>query len=80
MEQTIVEEVVEVCPYCDEENVYNNIDVVGQDYVATCHNCHQDIMLCSECMNADDNPGQYCNWSRENGCFRHPKFDSLKEE
>ena len=73
MEQKrIVEEAVETCPYCGEENVYNNIDVVGQDYVAQCKNCHQDIMLCDECLNAEDNPGQRCDWSPKNGCFRHP--------
>lgn len=80
MEQTIVEEVAELCPYCGEENIYHNIDVVGQNYVVTCHNCHQDMLLCGECIDADDNPEQFCDWSQENGCFRHPKFDSLKEK
>lgn len=66
-------EAVECCPHCGCENVYPNWDVKKQGYVAKCKGCGEDIMLCDECLNADDNPGQKCDWSKENGCFRCPK-------
>lgn len=68
-------EAVEVCPHCERENVYPNWDVKTQSYVAICQECGKEIMLCDECLHADDNPGQKCNWCEEKGCFRHPKKD-----
>lgn len=68
-------EAVEVCPHCECENVYQNWDVSKQGYVVICQGCGKEIMLCDECLHADDNPGQKCNWSKEKGCFRHPKED-----
>ena len=66
-------EAVECCPHCDCENVYPNWDVKTQGYVAKCKGCGEDILLCDECLHADDNPGQKCDWSKERGCFRYPK-------
>ena len=43
-------EAVEVCPFCEQENVYPNWDVEKQGYVARCHHCGKLIMLCDECM------------------------------
>lgn len=64
---------VECCPHCGYENIYLNWNVKTQGYVAKCKSCGKNIMLCDECMNADDNPMQKCDWSPENGCFRCPK-------
>lgn len=68
-------EITEVCPHCDEENNYMQYECNG--YVTTCKNCGRQIMLCSECMVADDNECNKCDWHEEviNGkkygvCFR----------
>lgn len=73
-------EAVECCPHCECENVYSNWDVKKQGYVAKCKGCGENIMLCDECLNADDNPGQKCDWSEENGCFRCPKKQEAERE
>ena len=48
MNTTIQTEAVEVCPFCDQENVYPNWDVNKQGYVARCQHCGKLIMLCDE--------------------------------
>lgn len=58
-------EAVEMCPYCEAENVYRNWDVEKQGYVATCKTCGWQMFLCDECRHADDNPGMKCDWRRE---------------
>ena len=66
-------EAVEVCPYCDNENVYKDYDVIRNGYIATCQHCGKQIFLCDECLHAKDNPSQMCDWRMENGvstCFR----------
>ena len=66
-------EAVEVCPYCMSENVYPNWDVEKQGYIAKCKHCNEQIFLCDECLHAEDNPGQKCDWyETEFGgeCFR----------
>ena len=73
-------EAVECCPHCECENVYPNWDVKTQGYVAKCKGCGKDIMLCDECLNADDNPGQKCDWSEEKGCFRCTKKQETERE
>ncbi len=55
-------ETVEVCPHCECENVFSNWDCKTQGYIATCWQCGKQIMLCDECLHADDNPYQYCDW------------------
>lgn len=58
-------EAVEMCPYCEAENVYRNWDAEKQGYVATCHSCGKKIFLCDECKHADDNPSGRCDWHGE---------------
>ena len=68
-------ESVEVCPYCDNENVYPMRDVNVSGYVAVCEHCGAEIMLCDECYHSDDNQGQKCDWcaTKYGGkCFRGP--------
>ena len=65
----MIAEVIECCPHCDHENVLVR-DVEKDGYVAVCKNCGEKIMLCSECMRADDNPNRYCDWDEIAGCFR----------
>lgn len=55
-------ECVEVCPHCDCENVFKNYDAVANNYKATCWNCGAIIMLCDECLHADDNKSMRCDW------------------
>lgn len=66
-------EIVEVCPHCDSEIVMQwSVEYLG--YKAFCPVCGGRLMLCDECFHADDNPGQYCDWSRETDtCFRRKK-------
>lgn len=73
----IIDKVVETCPFCDADNSYSNWDCKQNGYIATCQKCGEQIMLCSECLQAGDNPGQICDWHEEmrNGkrcgvCFR----------
>lgn len=76
--ENILTEAVEVCPYCEGENVYPNWDVKTQGYIAKCQHCGEEIMLCDECLHADDNPGKFCDWHEatnlknyvESICFR----------
>ena len=64
-------ETVEVCPFCEQENVYLNWDVGEQGYVARCHHCGKLIMLCDECMH-DEGSCIKCDWTEEHNCFRAP--------
>lgn len=66
----MITEVVEVCPHCDTENVFV-WDVEEEGYKAFCPRCGKEMMLCDECMHADDNQGQACDWSGKDGCFRN---------
>lgn len=61
-------EVVEVCPHCDEENVYPANMIEEGNYIAVCQDCGRKIFLCDECLNADDNEGQDCDWHKEGNC------------
>ena len=66
-------EAVEMCPHCENENVYPMWDVEVKGYVAICSDCGQQIFLCDECMHSEDNPGRRCDWcATECGgkCFR----------
>lgn len=67
-------EAVEVCPHCVSENVFPNWDVQKQGYVAKCQHCGEEIMLCDECLHADDNECRRCDWHESSDgtghCFR----------
>ena len=55
-------EAVETCPCCGSENVYPDWQAEKQGYVAVCENCGVEIMLCNECLHADDNQARRCDW------------------
>ena len=70
-------ECIETCPHCDCDNIFSNYDPVANGYKAICWNCGATIMLCDECLHADDNLSQKCDWhgTYKNGkcygkCFR----------
>ena len=60
-------EVVEVCPECGAENVMM-WDVEKEGYVAYCPHCGSKMMLCDECLHADD--AKVCDWCACRGCYR----------
>ncbi|MCC2255559.1 hypothetical protein LKD70_14235 [Ruminococcus sp. CLA-AA-H200] len=75
--EIVITEAVEACPYCMQENVFPNYDVEKQGYIVQCKHCGGQMMLCDECLHADDNPTSQCDWHEEvrNGlsfgvCFR----------
>lgn len=53
-------EAVEVCPACEAENTYPNHDVEKDGYKVRCKSCGREIMLCDECMHADND--RFCDW------------------
>lgn len=71
-------EAVEVCPHCMSENVFPDWEAEKQGYAAKCWRCGREIMLCDECLHADDNQGGRCDWHEirtkgkiiEGHCFR----------
>jgi len=65
-------EAVEICPWCSGENTYPNWIVEKQGYETKCRSCGHKVLLCDECLHAEDNPGGRCDWS-EQGCFRQRK-------
>lgn len=60
-------EVVEVCPECGAENIMT-WDVETEGYVAYCPHCGSKMMLCDECLHADD--AKVCDWCACRGCYR----------
>lgn len=71
-------DVVETCPHCEAENLWENLDPVACGYKTICPECGKTMMLCDECMHANDNPLQKCDWRGEFGeehgwgkCFRN---------
>lgn len=50
--------IIETCPHCGAENHYPNWDIKSQGYVAKCHNCEAEIMLCSVCPHLSAG----CDW------------------
>lgn len=78
MERETRTEAVECCPKCGGENIFPNWDVESQGYEAVCHECGAEMMLCDECLHADDNPAGRCDWSECGGCFRKRKDTGLK--
>lgn len=55
-------EVVEVCPHCDNENVFANWRP-QEGFVKQCQNCGRSIMLCSECPHSLNNG--ICDWHHD---------------
>lgn len=60
-------EVCEVCPECGAENIMT-WDVETEGYVAYCPHCGSKMMLCDECLHADD--AKVCDWCACRGCYR----------
>lgn len=58
-------EEVEICPYCDKENVFPMWDTEEQGFVATCQHCGEEILLCDACMHTVcyDGEPHGCDWS-----------------
>ena len=79
LEKSFNNMVVEVCPHCMSENVMV-WDVSKNGYRAYCPVCGKPMMLCDECIHAEDGMnenGSHCDWREdENGdprCFRYNK-------
>lgn len=73
MKATVETEAVEVCPYCEAENVFPNWNVETDGYIAQCAECGEEIFLCDECMHADDNKARRCDFREtetSRKCFR----------
>ena len=72
-EGEVIYEAIETCPWCGKENTFVNWDVEEQGYMGTCHHCGEIIMLCDECLHANDNKNKKCNWRMDGvygRCFR----------
>jgi hypothetical protein len=68
----MIREEVEVCPYCDSENIIQ-WDVEKDGYVIKCSQCGKEMMLCDACYHSDDNKEQKCDWHVKGNmciCFR----------
>ena len=60
--------IVECCPHCNTENEIRwNVEEDG--YKTHCSYCGKLMMICSECMSAEDNKTNKCDWC-EGLCFR----------
>lgn len=69
-------EVCEVCPECGAENIMTwNVETEG--YVAYCPHCGSKMMLCDECLHADD--AKVCDWCACRGCYRERNFVAYDE-
>ena len=69
-------EAVEFCPYCEDEHFEKNWSP-SNGYRTHCMHCGASILLCDECLHAEDNPGGKCDWSAEtNKCFRDKKEEN----
>lgn len=66
-------EAVEVCPHCENENIYPMWNVENSGFVAVCKHCGKEIFLCDECRYSNDNPCMKCDWHKTKcggTCFR----------
>lgn len=69
-DEAIETEAVEMCPDCGRENVYPNWKP-EDGWRQKCQNCGEMILLCDECLHADDNSGRICDWDNITcKCFR----------
>mgnify|MGYP001860895018 CR=1 FL=1 len=63
-------EAVEACPHCGYEH-YEKDWSPRKGYRTRCMHCGESILLCDECLHADDNPERRCDWDENTGrCFR----------
>lgn len=65
-------EAIEICPWCEEENVYPMWDVDVKGFVAVCEHCGKEILLCDECIHHEDGlnaNSMGCDWC-DGKCFR----------
>jgi len=63
-------EVVDICPHCDAENVFEDWDTEKQGFVAKCKTCGRKMMLCDACGKCDENGDwhrDFCDWHMEEG-------------
>lgn len=69
-------DIVECCPYCENENVYempNDSKYIKSRFMAVCKCCGRTIFLCNECQHCEDNPNGDCDWTevaRNCGCCK----------
>ena len=62
--------VTEYCSNCENE-VTMNWDIKKQGYEAFCPVCGKRLMLCSECLDAEDNAHGMCDYDSDtDSCFR----------
>ena len=59
-------EAVEVCPHCDNENIYPMWDTEISGFVAVCKSCGKEIFLCDECQHTvcEDGEVHNCDWCK----------------
>lgn len=63
-------EAVEMCPECMAEVTVPDW-APSDGYRTTCPDCGESMLLCDECLHAEDNPLQYCDWDKDTcECFR----------
>ena len=65
-EKRMLREIIETCPHCDAENNFE-WDVERNGYLATCQECGNPLFLCDECLHADGEFSDDCNWHHELG-------------
>lgn len=73
-------EVIETCANCERDNIME-WNVKEDGYVAFCSHCGNKMMLCDECLHAEDNPNMKCDWHNdaEMGlCFRDTRPITLE--
>ena len=82
-----VREAVECCPHCSAENIFRDHDLQKDGYKVCCHECGREMMLCDECVHAEDNPSGRCDWQEcvRDGkavgtCFRGTTVNAAEEE
>lgn len=59
-------EVVEPCPHCGHENLWEDLNPLKCNYKTRCQTCGREIMLCDECLHSGD--VMPCNWREIAGC------------
>lgn len=77
----IITEAVEICPFCEGENIFSNYDIASKGFVVKCQHCGEEMMLCDECSHCKDNTNGKCDWhevvnenNSEGHCFRGITF------
>lgn len=79
-------DIVECCPYCENENVYempNDSKYIKSRFMAVCKCCGKTIFLCNECQHCEDNPNGDCDWTevaRNCGCCKRGMINNKTGE